>query len=131
MSEDLRDPLYRSLCHALASIVFLNTDSDTCAQIRMLESAADMLSTILEKFAVKSDASGERDYTTTRISDILTYIHDHYTEKIRVSDIASHLGIHPQYFSSFFTKHFHAGFSEYLASYRVNASLNRLLFTDV
>lgn len=44
--------------------------------------------------------------------------------------MAAHLNIHPQYFSSFFHKHFHVSFVEYLTTFRLNHSMEELLHTD-
>ena len=50
---------------------------------------------------------------------ILTYIHQHYMEKITVPEIAAAVAISPKYFSTFFAEHFFQSFTECLRSYRI------------
>ncbi|MCD8156015.1 MAG: helix-turn-helix domain-containing protein [Clostridiales bacterium] len=130
IGKNLGDPVYYGFCRNFASVVFHNMNQTSTSKFQMLKALSDMLITVLENFTMKSTAPAAADYTASRINDILAYINNHYKEKIAVWDIARYLGIHPQYFSSFFTKNFHVGFAEYLAAYRVNASLNRLLFSN-
>ncbi len=71
----------------------------------------------------------------TRHSDlckeILTYIHQHYMEKLTVSDVATAVGISPTYFSTFFAQHFFQHFSEYLRCYRIEQACALLASTSM
>lgn len=62
---------------------------------------------------------------------ILNYIHQHYTERITVSDISAAVGISATYFSSFFTEHFHQHFSDYLRKYRIEQACLMLTGTSL
>jgi AraC-like DNA-binding protein len=63
--------------------------------------------------------------------EILTYIQQHYAEKLTVSKIATTVGVSPTYFSTFFAEHFHVQFSEYLRNYRIEQSCVMLLCSDL
>ncbi|MCD8216833.1 MAG: helix-turn-helix domain-containing protein [Clostridiales bacterium] len=128
---DFHNDTYCSLCRNLSTLIFCGQRSDGNARLRMLTALNTMLATILNAFSIPAEqVSAANNYISERIQKILSYISEHYTEKISVGEIASHLGIHPQYFSSFFHKYFHVGFSEYLAEFRVSASINQLLLTN-
>lgn len=62
---------------------------------------------------------------------ILTYIHQHYMERITVSDIAAAVAISPKYFSTFFAEHFFQHFTEYLRSYRIEQACALLANTSM
>lgn len=71
----------------------------------------------------------------TRHSDlckeILTYISQHYMEKLTVPDVAIAVGISPTYFSTFFLQHFFQHFSEYLRCYRIEHACVLLASTSM
>lgn len=62
---------------------------------------------------------------------ILTYIHQHYAEKITVADAAAAAAISPTYFSAFFAKHFFRHFTEYLRHYRIEQACAMLAGTTM
>ncbi|MDE7325358.1 MAG: AraC family transcriptional regulator [Lachnospiraceae bacterium] len=62
---------------------------------------------------------------------ILTYVHQHYAEKLTVPDVAAAVGISPTYFSTFFVQHFFQHFSEYLRSYRIEQACVMLVNTSM
>ncbi len=130
LGKDFTNDIYNTLCHHLATIVFHNLRQETSSGLRKISALTGILITLLDAYAVKAETPAEGSYTTERIRAILTYINDHYTEKLTLTDMASHLGIHPQYFSTFFSRQFQTGFAEYLAEYRVHASMNQLLNSD-
>lgn len=129
ISCDITNPVYCRLCQNFSTIIFNNLKNEITSRIKLLQAANDMVITLFDTYGIKTDSS-PHDYSGKRISKILQYINDNYMNKLSVSDIASFLGIHPQYFSSFFQKNFHVSFVEYLTTFRVNHSLTALLYTD-
>lgn len=128
--EDLTDPVYTGLCADLANLVADDKKKELCTQLKLLSTINHILITIFEEFGVFEESDPKNVYVADRIFGILTYISEHYTEKISGADIAKHLGLHPAYFSSFFHRQFGIGFVEYLNTYRVNRSIPMLLRTD-
>lgn len=63
------------------------------------------------------DAAGEQDRLVPQ--KILLYLHEHFNEKLALSDVASHFGYTAIYFSHYFRKYFGFGFSEYINMLRV------------
>lgn len=128
--KDLRNNIYYQICCDFSNIIFNNLKKEICSKFKMLNAITNMLIAILETYGEKSAIKEQRSYATKRIIDILNFINEHYTEKISIADISSKLGIHSQYFSAFFSKHFHSSFIEYLTAFRVNASLNQLIYSN-
>ena len=62
----------------------------------------------------------------SQIKDILTYVQEHYQEKILLEDIACFLHLSPKYSRRYFKKQFGHSFTEYVNSYRVERSVSML-----
>ena len=60
------------------------------------------------------------------IDKILAYIEQHYTEPLRLSEIANHFHFNTSYLSSYFSTHHKEGFSEYLNRVRIKKSMELL-----
>lgn len=61
-----------------------------------------------------------------RVRSILSYLHSHYSEKIRLEDIASHVNICPSECCRFFKKQMKESIFSYLLRYRIEKSLSLL-----
>ncbi|MGE6414804.1 response regulator transcription factor [Planococcus kocurii] len=60
------------------------------------------------------------------LNKILSYIEQHYTEPLRLSEIAAHFHFNASYLSSYFSTHHKEGFSEYLNRVRIKKSMELL-----
>ncbi|MBB5180046.1 two-component system response regulator YesN [Planomicrobium koreense] len=60
------------------------------------------------------------------LDKILAYIEQHYTEPLRLSEIANHFHFNASYLSSYFSTHHKEGFSEYLNRVRIKKSMELL-----
>lgn len=73
-------------------------------------------------------------YYSTKQTDtckkILLYIQEHFSEKLSVADVAAAVGLSENYFSTFFTEHFHMGFVNYLTVYRMQQACTLLETTN-
>lgn len=102
-----------------------------------LETKLSLLSILLEMF--KQDLfiqESDRTHTVSseqisQIKSILSYIDEHYQEKIMLDEIASASHLSPKYFSRYFKKQFGRSFSEYMNSYRIERSLPMLEEKDL
>lgn len=61
-----------------------------------------------------------------RLKQILTYIHEHYHEKITLTDIAAEVNICPSECCRFFKRNMHESLFDYLLNYRIEQSLSLL-----
>lgn len=121
------DSVYRQLCHMLADMVFSGISDSAGTPLRQLTVVSQLLLILSEQFGSTAPrAAIANDYIQERITDALEYMSKHYTEKISLEEISQSLGLHPQYFSTFFKKHLGMGFVDYLNLYRVNQSLYAL-----
>ena len=130
ITRDLSNQIYYRICQDFAVIIFNNLKTEFSSRLKMLSAANDMVIAIFDTYGIRMESSVVHDYSTERVQQILSYINENYMNKLTVTDMAAHLNIHPQYFSSFFHKHFHVSFVEYLTTFRLNHSMEELLHTD-
>ncbi|MCM1166480.1 MAG: AraC family transcriptional regulator [Ruminococcus sp.] len=64
------------------------------------------------------------------ITQCLDYIYEHLHERIRVTDLAAHVGLNESYLSTLFKKSTGSSISEYILSKRMEAARNMLKFSD-
>lgn len=69
--------------------------------------------------------------TNTRLDQTQSYVANHYHEKIKLSEVASEVGMSEQSFSRFFKKVMNRPFFVFLNQYRVNIASRLLLETDL
>lgn len=66
------------------------------------------------------------DEPPNNLDKILVYIEHHYTQPLRLSEIANHFHFNASYLSSYFNMHHKEGFSEYLNRVRIKKSMELL-----
>ncbi len=69
---------------------------------------------------------GDKANEFNNLDKILEYIELHYTEPLRLSEIANHFHFNASYLSSYFSTHHKEGFSEYLNRVRIKKSMELL-----
>lgn len=69
---------------------------------------------------------GDKANESNNLDKILGYIEQHYTEPLRLSEIANHFHFNASYLSSYFSTHHKEGFSEYLNRVRIKKSMDLL-----
>ncbi|WP_142830804.1 response regulator transcription factor [Planococcus soli] len=69
---------------------------------------------------------GDKANESNNLDKILGYIEQHYTEPLRLSEIANHFHFNASYLSSYFSTHHKEGFSEYLNRVRIKKSMELL-----
>lgn len=66
------------------------------------------------------------DGPANNLEKFLVYIEQHYTQPLRLSEIANHFHFNASYLSSYFNMHHKEGFSEYLNRVRIKKSMELL-----
>lgn len=121
------DHTYEQLCRLLSGVVFSGMSSAADGPLKQLTYINQLIVLLGSQFGTHfQEPPASDDYRRQRMAAALEYIHHNYREKISLDDISDALGLHPQYFSSFFKKNFHMGFVDYVNLYRVNQSLAEL-----
>lgn len=69
--------------------------------------------------------------TTTRLERVQSFVHHHFHEKIKLSEVAAHLHMNEQAFSRFFSKTMKKPFFLFLNEYRVNRASRLIFETDL
>lgn len=84
------------------------------------------------KPAPGADTVSSDDYThqQERLRQILSYIHDHYQEKITLDDISAHINLCKSECCRFFKKHMNESIFDYILHYRIEQSLLLLQQTN-
>lgn len=75
---------------------------------------------------VRSNLQSKGGDQADNLEKILAYIEQHYTQPLRLSEIASHFHFNASYLSSYFSTHHKEGFSEYLNRVRIKKSMELL-----
>lgn len=76
-------------------------------------------------------ADGARMRRDQRIKEILSYIREHFTEKITLDEIAKHLHLSTNECCRFFKKNMNCTLFEYITEYRLSKSMELLEHTDL
>ena len=76
-------------------------------------------------------ADGARMRRNQRIKEILSYIREHFTEKITLDEIAKHLHHSTNECCRFFKKNMNCTLFEYITEYRLSKSMELLEHTDL
>ncbi|MFQ9126024.1 MAG: AraC family transcriptional regulator [Butyricicoccaceae bacterium] len=66
------------------------------------------------------------DYRARRLREIVGYLGEHFTEPLSLPEVASHFGLSPQYFSTFFRENFGRTFTQHINSLRIEQAARLL-----
>jgi AraC-like DNA-binding protein len=130
--EDERFTEYLEICKMLESLTRLYmTEPPTMA----LESEALIMLALghLIRFFSKNTMPTLNDanlLTKNRLREIISYVHEHYTEPISLQDVADTLGLSREYFCRFFKQHMGISFLQYLMEVRLSHLYHALTTSD-
>ena len=71
------------------------------------------------------------DYRARQLREIVGYLGEHFTEPLSLPEGASHFGLSPQYFSTFFRENFGRTFTQHINSLRIEQAARLLRETDL
>ena len=72
-----------------------------------------------------------QDYRARQLREIVGYLGEHFTEPLSLPEVASHFGLSPQYFSTFFRENFGRTFTQHINSLRIEQAARLLRETDL
>ena len=57
-----------------------------------------------------------------KVNDIISYLNEHLTENIKISDLAAHFYLNPDYLARLFKKHMHISIGHYISLQKISAA---------
>lgn len=96
-----------------------------------INEALDQFNGFLESVRTNMLSGDKANDPSNNLDKILAYIEQHYTEPLKLSEIASHFHFNASYLSSYFSTHHSEGFSEYLNRVRIKKSMELLANSTV
>ena len=66
-----------------------------------------------------------------KVKEIISYIHEHYYEDIKLKEVADFCNYSPSHFMRFFKEHLHTSFTKYLNDYRLIQAKKLLSESDL
>jgi len=98
---------------------------ETEARLRRLALTVDAKMVRARKLALPQTSGG-----AGRVDQMAAYIAEHYTEPIRVTEIARNAGLHPDYATTLFRKTCGMGLVDYINQHRISHAQRLLATTD-
>lgn len=109
---------------------YLCTPPSASQQLRIKAALLNMLA-LLSEYKLLQHTREPDNATIESVKNVLTYIHEHYAEKITVSDLAALPALNEQYFCRFFRKAVGQSPIAYLNGYRIRHACSLLLSTNL
>lgn len=119
----------RKILHNLKLLKKLQEKKDQEFQTRNILSETWLL--LMEELEQSSSASPVPENNQYRIRAMISFIHQHYSEKLSLKDIASAAAISEREASRCFKKHLNTSPCEYLAVYRLEEARKLLMQTEL
>ncbi|GLC79997.1 helix-turn-helix transcriptional regulator [Lacrimispora brassicae] len=100
------------------------------SQLQIKAALLKMLATLFQ-YHLYSDSHRNTDKRVELIKESITFIRNHYREKIYIRDLASLANMNEQYFCRFFKKALGRTPTEYINDYRIRNAISLLETTDL
>jgi len=129
LSSAMDNAVYISLCKEIAQIIYHFYHESNTASLHMISAISNIIAILTENFGefISTSVQNTDVYTSERILYIQNYIEENYASKISLTDISKEVGLHPNYFSTFFRRNFDDTFINYVNHYRILKSIPDLL----
>ena len=128
--NDQKSTQYIHLCQLAHDLTRTNIENESTSAMRSDGTALLMLADMIRYFSVYSPPTADTmpKQPNDTIREIITYVNEHYMEKISLDDMASQTGFSREYFCRFFKQHMGITFLRYLNEVRISHA-GRLLTT--
>lgn len=83
------------------------------------------------KIDISQDEYRQTEKYMERLTNVISYVKQHFRENISLQDTASHLALNPSYFTRFFKKYMNMTFMEYVNTIRLRYSYEDIISTDL
>lgn len=86
---------------------------------------------VKEVYSIKKGVNLDFDTEEKPIMLAIAYMNQHISEPISLKDVASHVGFHPNYFSTYFRQHMNENFLTFFTKLRISRAKMLLRNTDL
>ena len=124
---------YLTLCQLARDLTRSSIKKESTSTMRSDGIALLMLSDLIQSFSVYAPlgtATGEKK-PNDALRVIISYITEHYPEKITLNDISARIGFSKEYFCRFFKQHMGITFLQYLNEVRISHAGRLLSSTEL
>lgn len=131
--NDPKSTQYIHLCQLAHDLTRTNIENESTSAMRSDGTALLMLADMIRYFSVYSPPTADTmpKQPNDTIREIITYVNEHYMEKISLDDMASQTGFSREYFCRFFKQHMGITFLRYLNEVRISHAGRLLTTTDL
>lgn len=131
--DDPKASKYIRLCQLARELTRTNIRDKSTRTMQSDGISLLMLADLVEYFSeyVPPKAISDKAKPNDTIRDIISYVNDHYKEKISLDDIAAQTGFSREYFCRFFKQHMGVTFLQYLNEVRISHAGRLLMSTDI
>ena len=130
--DDPKSTKYIHLCQLAHDLTRINVENESTSAMRSDGTALLMLADLIRYFSVYSlpgTTAGSAQANDT-LRTIISYVNDHYTEKLSLEEVAHLAGFSKEYFCRFFKQHMGITFLRYLNEVRISHAGRLLMTTD-
>lgn len=131
--DDPKSTQYIHLCQLAHDLTRTSIQDESTSAMRSDGTALLMLADLIRYFSVYSPpgAAAPQNQPNDTIREIITYVNEHYMEKITLDDMAFQTGFSREYFCRFFKQHMGITFLRYLNEVRISHAGRLLNTTDL
>ena len=129
--DDPKSTQYIHICQLAHDLTRLNVENESTSAMRSDGTALLMLADLIRYFSVYSlpGATAGTSQSNDTLREIITYVNEHYTEKLSLEEVANQIGFTREYFCRFFKKKMGFTFLEYQNKYRLSFIYKDLINT--
>ena len=105
--DDPKSTQYIHICQLAHDLTRLNVENESTSAMRSDGTALLMLADLIRYFSVYSlpGATAGTSQSNDTLREIITYVNEHYTEKLSLEEVANQVGFSREYFCRFFKQH--------------------------
>lgn len=129
--DDPKAIQYIHLCRLAHELTRTNIKNASTRAMRSDGTALLMLADLIQYFSEYAPPETASGHGNRTIRELISYVNEHYTEKLSLEDAADYVGFSREYFCRFFKQHMGLTFLRYLNEVRISHAGRLLSSTDL
>lgn len=129
--DDPKAIQYIHLCQLAHELTRTNIKNASTRAMRSDGTALLMLADLIQYFSEYAPPETASGHGNRTIRELISYVNEHYTEKLSLEDAADYVGFSREYFCRFFKQHMGLTFLRYLNEVRISHAGRLLSSTDL